>query len=483
VRSLYQSPLRVYLALLFLALLGIWAGINLPVSLFPNSSKPTVAVNLSYGNLTSDEFLIAHGKKIESNLRQTTVDGHGVDNLVAQYNRSGVSYELEFAWGTPGTQAVKEVESNMTSLVSGMTEEVRDSLGVYTWNQNSGFFVLMFYSQERSLDELYKYLDPILSPKMARVVDAEGVGLWNPNQKVIRLELNPEKMALLQILPDDVQRSLNRSIRSFSGGNVSIKDSSYAVVMDRQISTLDELNQLPIKASTGQIVHLSDIAQIEYGISTTHQIHKTSGASAVSLYGSPKADGNIKKMSEDIMAVIKEIEPDLPKDISYRVIIDPSEFIRHAVNNVLHEVFIAAFLAVLVLFIFIGNIRNVITAAIEIPISIVLAFIMMKLFGINLNMISLGGLALSAGMNVDASVVVMENIFRRFEEWKGPLTAKDRLNLVVEAVQEVKLPVIASTIASLVVFLPLALTSGLTNAVLGDSWPWSSRMDFLHSSH
>ena len=100
----------------------------------------------------------------------------------------------------------------------------------------------------------------------------------------------------------------------------------------------------------------------------------------------------------------------------------PSEFIRSAVSNVVHEVIVAALLAVLVLFLFIGNIRNVITAAIEIPLSIVMAFIMMRLMGMNLNLISLGGLALSAGMNVDGSVVVMENIFRHFDMATGPLT-------------------------------------------------------------
>ncbi len=128
----------------------------------------------------------------------------------------------------------------------------------------------------------------------------------------------------------------------------------------------------------------------------------------------------------------------------------------------------AAGLAVIILFIFIGSLKNVITAAIEIPMSIVLAFILMRLTNMNLNLISLGGLALSAGMNVDGSVVVMENIFRHFERAKANLNASEKLQILLNAVNEVKLPIIASTVASIVVFAPLIFTRGLSSAILGD---------------
>src|SRR5262249_1899444 len=125
-------------------------------------------------------------------------------------------------------------------------------------------------------------------------------------------------------------------------------------------------------------------------------------------------------------------------------------------------------LAVLVLFCFIGSFKNVVTAAIEIPLSLLMAFILMRLTGMNLNLISLGGLALSAGNNVDSSVVLLENIFLHFEGKKAAMSYHDKALLLLDAVNEVKLPIIASTIASLVVFLPLIFTKGLTNSLLGD---------------
>ena len=182
-------------------------------------------------------------------------------------------------------------------------------------------------------------------------------------------------------------------------------------------------------------------------------------------------------MAEDMLNIVHEAMKSLPKDIEVKVLVDPSEFIRNSIANVLHEVMIGALLAVVILFVFIGSFKNVITAAIEIPLSMILAFILMRMSGMNLNLISLGGLALSAGMNVDASVVVMENIFRHFDLAKKRASEigdafkpsyAEKLEIITRAVREVSFPVIASTVASLVVFLPLAFTSDLSYAVFGD---------------
>jgi hydrophobic/amphiphilic exporter-1 (mainly G- bacteria), HAE1 family len=173
-------------------------------------------------------------------------------------------------------------------------------------------------------------------------------------------------------------------------------------------------------------------------------------------------------MAEKVIAIVKDSMSSLPSDLEYRLIVDPSEFIRSSIRKVFFEVCLAAGIAALVLFIFIGSFRNTLTAAFEIPLSMILAFILMWIFDMNLNLISLGGLALAAGMNVDAAVVVMENIFRHLQLKPGLKTIKERVEVIVGAVNEVKLSIIASTISTLVVFGPLMFTQDLTNAILGD---------------
>ena len=159
----------------------------------------------------------------------------------------------------------------------------------------------------------------------------------------------------------------------------------------------------------------------------------------------------------------------MPRDIKYVTLINPGEYIKDSIANVMHEVWLCSFIAVLVLFLFIGSFAGSLTTLIEIPVSIILSFILMKLTNIQLNLISLGGLALSVGMNVDASVVVIDAIIKKLvERGASPITLQELCPLVASAVRSVFAPVILATITSLIVFVPLIFTSELSYAILGD---------------
>lgn len=468
-KKLYSSPLRVYLCLAVLALAGIISGLRLPVSLFPNSSKPQIASRISYGNSTADEFLHSYGNSLESQLRAISIDQLEVETLTASYDSDSVTYRVQFKWGGAPKQALREVESVVNSFAARFPRDVRDSVRVWTNNDNSGFLGVSFFSPTRSLDDLYNILEPVLVPKISKVEDASEPGLWNPTKKEIRVELIPETMASLGLVPRDIETALNTVLSGYSGGALTVGTRQLTVQLPRAADALDDLGRAPVNTPSGRLVHLRDVAHIDYGPRTSNsRSFKTSGAPSIILFADPRPGGNIKRMAESILEIVAQTMPSLPKDIQYRVLVDPSEFIRASVKNVFHEVLVGALLAVAVLFLFIGSFRNTVTAAIEIPLSMVLAFILMKISGMNLNLISLGGLALAAGMNVDASVVVMENIFRHFESVRGPLDFGRRLEIICEAVAEVRFAVIASTISSLVVFLPLAFTSDLSYAILGD---------------
>ncbi len=468
--KLYASPLRVYICLAVIALAGVFSGLRLPVSLFPNSSKPHVIVEMNYGDSTADEFLNSYGNQLEGQLRSISTDAIEVEKISSSYDAHGVEFEVFFKWGAPPKAALREVESIVNSFGGRLPKEVRDSVNIQTRSGNSGFLAISYYSPTRSLDNLFDLLEPVIVPRLSKVQDASNPGLWNPTKKEIRVELKPDTMASLQLFPRDIERAISTVLAGYSGGSVTIGTQQLVVQMPRSVNALDDLGSALVTTPSGQVVHLSDVARIDLGPQMNDsRSFKTSGTPSLILFAQPRPGGNVKRMSEEIIDIVRDVQLTLPKDVEYKILVDPSEFIRASVQNVFHEVVIGALLAVVVLFLFIGSFRNTITAAIEIPLSMVLAFILMRLSGMNLNLISLGGLALSAGMNVDASVVVMENIFRHFHEHNGPaLDRAGRLALIVQAVSEVRFAVIASTIASLVVFLPLAFTSDLSYAILGD---------------
>lgn len=466
---LYASPLRVYLLLGALGFLGIFSGYKLPVSLFPNSSKPVIWVGIPFGSHSAEEFLQTYGVQFEKQLRAITTEKIEVDRIEATYGGHQAGFDVHFKWGVAPMAALKETQTVVSALSARLPDEMREGVQVWLNNENSGFFALSYFSEERDLDSLYDIIEPLLAPKLARVVDAQEPTLWNPSSKEIRVELKPDTMAALQLLPRDIEEAVATALGSRSGGAVTIGIKQLSIQMPRLAETPEQVGDISVPLPSGRSVHLRDVAHVTLGPKTTDsRSFRTNGSPSLILWATPKPGGNVKKMSEDMLQIVKELQPQLPKDIQYRALVDPSEFIRSAIQNVFHEVGIAALLAVLVLFLFIGSFRNVVTAAIEIPLSMVLAFILMRIAGMNLNLISLGGLALSAGMNVDASVVVMENIFRHFEMNPGKHDFSSRLRIVLEAVKEVRFAVIASTVASLVVFLPLTFTSDLSFAILGD---------------
>ncbi|MBT7611056.1 MAG: efflux RND transporter permease subunit [Bacteriovoracaceae bacterium] len=468
-KKLYSSPFRVYLIILVLAVIGIVAGTKLQVSLYPNSSKPTIQVSINYGHLNKDEFVQNYGNKVGPRLQAISSDSLIIKEITTIYRKTSAGFKTEFDWGTDPIKAKREVQNIMNAVSASWPREIKDSINVHYWSKSSGFIAISFFSEKRDIDNLYKTLEPALVPKLASVQDAENPSLWNPGSKEVSIVLNPEAVTSLRIFPRHIEQALRQGVQGYLGGTVVVDNAKLSVQMPRYLNSLESLQELLVQTPTGRIIHLSEIAEISIGEAIdSNNIFKTNGSKSLMLFAKPKSGGNVKRMAEQILQIVKEAMPNLPKDIQYKVLVDPSEFIRSSINNVIHEVFLAASLAVFVLFLFVGSIKNTITAALEIPLSMVLAFILMNIFDMNLNLISLGGLALAAGMNVDASVVIMENIFRNLNDVKGPLNFKTRLALVLRSVKEVRLPIIASTISTLVVFAPIAFTSNLTNAILGD---------------
>lgn len=498
-KDIITKPLRVYLFLTFFAILGLICGWNLPVSLFPSASQAQIVAEVPYGNLSAMAFAEQYGFEIENAIKKIKINKlNSVSKIKATYQDKSLEIKVSFEWGTDPDQAIKEVDTLVRNYLVNFEDSVKRNIQVWSWRENQGFYALSFYSPLRSLDEIYDILNPLTTSFKSLITDAERINLYNPNSQQVKIFLIPEKLAQFEISTFDIQRSIQKSFAALNGGAIKVQENYIEIMLTRQNMASNEddnskinsnenaltvlnrkwthnLGLIPVVNYNKQSVLLKEIANIQIQKDEKNgQIFKTSGVESLILFASPKEGGNIKNMSDQISEEVLKIKEKIPSDIEFKVLVNPAEFINSSIQGVIKEVLISAFLAVFVLFIFIGNFKNVVTASIEIPLSLLLAFILMKLFGMNLNLISLGGLALSAGMNVDSSVVVLENIFRHFEIEKSKNGHSNNLNfnqktdLILTAVKEVRFPIIASTIASLVVFLPLIFTQGITNSILGD---------------
>lgn len=461
-KFLFQNPLRVYLVLFILFLVGLYSGSHLPISLFPNSSKVTVRISIPLYSMSPNDFYQDYGFRLESQLRALDLK---INKFTAEYNYGDTSYDIDFDWSVNGDLALSKVRETMSGTSASFPQLMRENYQVYKWSENKTFVALAFYSDRKSPDEIYNLIQPTLEPEMLSVKEVQNVYLFNPQQKEIILELLPEKLSSFGLHPSDLEDILRNAIREFNGGRIEYQNRKTQIYFDQWIKSKKDLENFSFYINNKQIVYLKDIADIRTGAGETSQnIFRTSGSSSLIMVANPKPGANVKKMSEELVSIVEKNKKLWPGDIKFKFLVNPAEFINDSVQHVAFEVALAAILAVVILFLFIGSLKNVITAAVEIPLSIILALILMKLFDMNLNLISLGGLALSAGMNVDASVVVIENIFRHLKMF--PM--KSKLDVIVGAVSEVYKPILVATLASLIVFFPIVFTTGLTNSLLGD---------------
>ena len=287
-KGLYSSPLRVYLCLGALALAGIIAGLSLPVSLFPNSSKPRVHVSISYGSSTASEFLDVYGRNLREFSGESSPTVSRSRGSKRNYDVRNVDYDIYFKWGTQPRAALREVQNALNAYGARFPIEVRDSVNTWINQDNGGFLWVSFYSPKRSLDEVYELIEPIIGPQIAKVPDAEGQdsGIWNPSDKEIRIELNPEKMAALQLVPRDVDKAVNFALQGNSGGAVTVGTQQLSIQMPWLAQNIDDLGRTVVSTPGGQAVHLSDIAKIDFSPKTTDtRSYKTSGRAEHFLVG------------------------------------------------------------------------------------------------------------------------------------------------------------------------------------------------------
>ena len=233
---------------------------------------------------------------------------------------------------------------------------------------------------------------------------------------------------------------------------------------------LFDVARLPIAQVGDVTVRLEDIADVSVSYTIPQATFLMEGSRGIQVTATPIDGGNIRAMSREVMRVLREAREEgvLPADTQITPFLDPTEYIDRSIGSVLEAAVLGAALAMLIVLLTLGEARNTMLIGISIPVSLVLSFVLMYVFGVSLNLISLGGMALAVGMIVDAAIVVMENIhrFRADEDHTGD--EQHLRDLIARAVRQVRNGVISSVLTSILVFLPLSFTAPLTSAILGD---------------
>jgi len=465
--GIFSKKVGFLLLVVVLCLAGALLITQLPIQLYPQTQRPRVRARINHSGISAVDFADEYAEDIESQFLAVK----GVDILEVEYENDQSSFTLTFDWKTDPEDAKSDVESAMMTIGGLLPSDFRDRYTVRFFSgENAGYLMMGASSPTVSPEELYRMLKVSVQPRLARVEDAELVELYSVEELAAEVALRQMAMLSYDLTIQDVESALVAGYRPESVGRLEEGEGSYSVRYRKGVDSIYDLGRLVIAQRGNVSIRLQDIADVSVRYTVPGRAFVMNGTRGIRITASPVDGGNVRKMSRDVQAALEQARIDglLPEDAQFHLYLDPAAYIDRSIANVSRSALLGAALAMLIVLLSLGELRNTLLIGISLPVTLVLSFILMYFFGVSLNLISLGGIALAVGMVIDSSIVVMENIHRLRRTEK---TGKDSARLqevVIRAVTQVRGPVIASTLTTVLVFLPISFTAPLTNAILGD---------------
>ncbi|RDZ29711.1 efflux RND transporter permease subunit [Lysobacter silvisoli] len=487
-------------------LFGFIALSDLKVNLLPDLSYPTLTVRTEYTGAAPSEIETLISEPVEEAVG--VVKGLRKLKSVSRTGQSDVV--LEFAWGTDMDQASLEVRDKMEVLQLPLEAKAPVLL---RFNPSTEPILRLALSAKgegdsvRQLTTLRRYADDDLKKKLEPVEGVAAVKVGGGLEDEIQVDLDQQKLAQLNLPIDTVIQRLQQENINISGGRLEEGSQRYLVRTVNQFASVPEIREMlvttqsgggnaaadaaaqmaAIAASSGDAaamaaaasvqsansgssaavaggkpVRLKDIAEVRQGYKEREAIIRLAGKEAVELAIYKEGDANTVATADAIQARLEQIKSQIPGDVELTVIDDQSQFIRHSISEVKKDGVIGAVLAILIIFLFLRDGWSTFVVSLSLPVSIVTTFFFMGQFGLSLNVMSLGGLALATGLVVDDSIVVLESIAKARERGLGMFEA------AIVGTREVSMAVVASTLTTIAVFLPLVFVEGIAGQLFRD---------------
>ena len=451
----------VMLATIALCAAGIFAMRNLPITLYPETTKVTVIAYVPYSGQTPQDFREQYGEELENQLKGV----EDVDSVEANYRGNSARYNVEFAWNIDTDEATQAINQTMSSFRSRLPSGSED-YGVFSFGgEDTGFLAVSAHSNQLGSEALYKLIEPILSPRLSTIEEAEETFVLPVSELRAEITFDPQALNAHNLHLSDVLNTVENNYRAIPLGSTNRNDKVENIRVVRGVPSIYDVGEISVTEGAGIPLTVADIAEISIDQKLPRQLYQANGERAVLIIAQPKQGGNVKQLGDKVKRIIDEAS--LPEHIHFTYIMDPAAFIDNAIAGVIRSALLGAFFALLAIILFLGEFKNVFIIFLSIPLATIFSFTLMHLFHISINLISLGGMTLSVGMIIDATVVVMENIHRHRQEHK-PRTPSEYRIVINDAVREVRGAIAGGVITSVLVFTPLSFTSPLTNAILGN---------------
>ena len=449
-----RRPVTVLMMVFIILILGFVSFTKIPLDLMPEIEIPIAVVSTSYQGVGPQEV----EKLITQPLEEAVGTTANIDTLQS-ISREGSSMIIaQFAFGTDMNDAALELREKI-DMVKGFMPEDADDPMVFKFDPTAmPIMMLSLSSDTLSLSELQVLAEDTVKPSLERAEGVVSVQIIGGTRDIVEIKTSSERLQGYGISMDYLANILRSENMSMPGGSVQQGQHELTVKTSGEFKTLEEIQQLLIPLPSGTTIQLNDIADIELKTEEPVSISKANGSQSIDMMVSKQSGTNTVKVTEAAQKELASLQREL-QGTQLVEVYNTADYIKQSLNSVYYNGLAGGFFAIVVLYLFLRNLRTTFIIAAAIPISIVATFSLLFFSGITLNMMTLGGLALGIGMLLDNSIVVLENIYRFRQD------GYSRRESAVKGASEVSVPLIASTLTTLAVFLPIVFVQGMTSTI------------------
>jgi CzcA family heavy metal efflux pump len=435
---------------LLLSLVGGYLIFQIPQGVFPDATFPRIAVLVDYGLAPITEMEMEVAKPIE----EAAMMVEGVRTVRTSIARGSAEINIDFQWDQDMFRAYQLVQAQ----VSGIQSELPPGVMIEVRRFTTSTYPVAGYALTSDKLDLLELRDVgifTIRPQLASIPGVFNIEVMGGNEREYWVNLDPQKLVAMHLDYKKVEEALQNANNLEYVGRLNEANKLYLNIADNRFLDIDDIKNTIVSRIGETPVYLSDIAEIEPAVKETFIACESNLKPAVLLTVIVQPGTNAVSIMDEVSQRLGELSDVIPQDIALTKWYDMTDFIKSAIKSVRDAIFLGAFLTFLILFLFLKRLRITLVTIIIIPVALLITFIIIRLSGMNLNLMSLGGLAAAIGILVDNAIVVVENIERYLED------GFPRKEAVIKASGEIIPPLLGATLTTLVVFVPLVFLTGV----------------------
>ncbi|MCU7493982.1 MAG: efflux RND transporter permease subunit [Ignavibacteria bacterium] len=445
-----KRPVFATMMIMALVVLGLFALTRLNIDLYPDVDIPVVVVTTALPGAGPEQIESDVTKPIEDAINPVA----GVDHI-SSTSQEGVSIIVtQFKLEVDGKSAAQEVREKIAAIRSTLPTDIKEPV-IQRYDPASQPILTLTVAGQRPEKELTTYTKDVIKKRLENVPGVGSVDLIGGAEREIHVDVDLERLKAYALSIQDVVQSVGASNVEIPGGNLEQGTRQLLLRTMGKFRNIEDFGKIIIVSKQGNIVRLNEVAQISDATVERTSLSRYNGKPAVGLNIMKQSGANTVQVADQVEKELQVLQKELPGDVRVSVAQDYSVFIRDSVSDVLFDIFYGGLLAVIVVYLFLANIRSTIISAIALPTSIITTFMVMYILNFTLNMMTLLALSLAVGLLIDDAIVVIENIYRHLDHGETPMEAAK------SATSEIGLAVLATTFTIVAVFVPVAFMPGI----------------------